>query len=111
MLYTKLMYMCLQFARRNMNVVLISSCYDDLVSVVSELRELLCCSKKLCVRLTFRDLWLCTAETLHNVVAYGIHADFSLGPKVFQEIHDVLHEFEVGILGMIVLVRQARRLC
>ena len=40
------------------------------------------------------------SETLHNVVAYGIHADFSLGPKVFQEIHDVLHEFEVGILGM-----------
>lgn len=39
-------------------------------------------------------------ETLHNVVAYGIHADFSLGPKVFQEIHDVLYEFEVGILGM-----------
>ena len=40
-----------------------------------------------------------STETRHNVVAYGIHADFSLGPKVFQEIHDVLHEFEVGILG------------
>ena len=40
------------------------------------------------------------AETLHNVVVYGIHADFSLGAKVFQEIHDVLHEFEVGVLGM-----------
>ena len=40
-----------------------------------------------------------TIETEHNVTVYGIHADFSLGPKVFQEIHDVLYEFEVGILG------------
>lgn len=32
-------------------------------------------------------------------MAYGIHADFSLGPKVFQEIHDELNDFEVGILG------------
>ena len=38
-------------------------------------------------------------ETEHNVTVYGIHANFSLRPKVFQEIHDILHDLEVGILG------------
>ena len=31
--------LCIQFARRGMNVVLISRAYDDLVRIVSDLRE------------------------------------------------------------------------
>ena len=31
--------LCVQFAKRGMNVVLISRSYDDLVQIVSDLRE------------------------------------------------------------------------
>ena len=31
--------LCIQFAKRGMNVVLISRSYDDLVQIVSDLRE------------------------------------------------------------------------
>lgn len=31
--------LCIQFARRGMNVVLVSRAYDDLVRIVSDLRE------------------------------------------------------------------------
>ena len=33
--------------------------------------------------------------------AYGIHADFTLGSRVFQEIEDALQGYEIGILGTV----------
>jgi len=44
---------------------------------------------------------LASAESLYSVQAYGIHADFSLGSRVFQEIEDALQGYEIGILGMV----------
>ena len=38
-------------------------------------------------------------ESEHGVQAYGIHADFSLGAHVFQEIEEALTGYEIGILG------------
>ena len=38
-------------------------------------------------------------ESEYGVQAYGIHADFSLGRHVYQEIDDALQGLEVGILG------------
>ena len=39
------------------------------------------------------------AESESNVQAYGIHADFSLGRHVYNEINDALQGLQVGILG------------
>lgn len=38
-------------------------------------------------------------ESEYSVQAYGIHADFSLGTHVFQEIEEALAGYEIGILG------------
>ena len=39
------------------------------------------------------------SETTYSVQAYGIHADFSLGARVFVEIEEALAGYEIGILG------------
>lgn len=41
-------------------------------------------------------------ESMYSVQAYGIHADFSLGTRVFQEIEEALQGYEIGILGIVV---------
>ena len=40
-------------------------------------------------------------ESTYSVQAYGIHADFSLGTRVFQEIEEALQGYEIGILGIV----------
>ena len=42
-------------------------------------------------------------ESMYSVQAYGIHADFSLGTRVFQEIEEALQGYEIGILGIVVI--------
>ena len=44
------------------------------------------------------------SESEYGVQAYGIHADFSLGRHVYQEIDDALQGLEVGILGELFFV-------
>ncbi len=39
------------------------------------------------------------SESVYAVQAYGIHADYSLGTHVFQEIEEALTGYEIGILG------------
>ena len=74
-------------------MVLISKSYDELVTIVSDIREFcgLCqnCSSIIC----------CSAESQYSVQALGIHADFGLGRPVFQDIEDALQGYEIGILG------------
>jgi 17beta-estradiol 17-dehydrogenase / very-long-chain 3-oxoacyl-CoA reductase len=70
-----------ELARRNMNVVLISKSYDDLVLLVAKI------------------------QSEYSVQAYGIHADFMLGRHVYQEIYDALQELEIGILVNVAAVQ------
>lgn len=70
-----------EFARRKMNVVLISRSYDDLVGIISEL------------------------QSQYDVQTYGIYADFSLGAKVYQDVEDTLKDLEIGILVNNVSIR------
>ena len=43
-------------------------------------------------------------ESTYSVQAYGIHADFSLGTRVFQEIEEALQGYEIGILGIEIVI-------
>eukprot|EP00731_Ephydatia_muelleri_P030470 Em0021g993a len=70
-----------EFARKGLNVVLISRAYDDLLQLVSHI------------------------QSSYDVQAYGIHADFSVGLKVFHEIEAALSGLEIGILVNNVAVR------
>lgn len=36
--------------------------------------------------------------------AFGIYADFTQGPRVFEEIKELLIGFEIGVLGMYIHV-------
>ena len=46
-----------------------------------------------------RFVSLLPLESTYSVQAYGIHADFSLGARVFMEIEEALAGYEIGILG------------
>lgn len=39
------------------------------------------------------------AESKYDVLTYGIYADFSLGPKIYQDVEGTLKDLEIGILG------------
>ena len=55
------------------------------------------CNAKL---LAYNDFNI-NVESTYSVQAYGIHADFSLGTRVFQEIEEALQGYEIGILGIV----------
>ena len=41
-------------------------------------------------------------ELEYGVQVYGIHADFTLGRHVYQEISDALQGLEIGVLGQFI---------
>ena len=67
---------------------------DTLSSRLTEVTFFAKMCQKLCIFLVFSP-----SESEHSVQAYGIHADFSLGRHVYQEIDDALLGYEIGLLG------------
>ena len=88
-----------QLAKRQMNVVLISKSYDNLLQLVAKIRELHKARWHHYFEHFIQFSFPSRSESEYGVEAYGIHADFSLGRHVYQEIDDALQGFEVGILG------------
>ena len=42
-------------------------------------------------------------EDVFGTEVFGIYADFTKGPRVFEEIKELLTGFEIGVLGMCLL--------
>ena len=77
-------------AERNFKVVLVGNSNSKLQSIVKEIGRFNTCMYNL----------IGIIEDVFGTEVFGIYADFTKGPRVFEEIKELLTGFEIGVLGV-----------